>query len=793
LESDGCGGVVKCGSCEKGFVCVQGQCLLDQSEKPLEISSVKAIAYGSTAVVYWETSIEADSLVEFGETQKLGLEERGPESVTEHSVFLTGLKPETLYYYRVSSKNGARKQSSIQSFTTKKETGGKLAVLFIGVNPASKAQYEGQSFAFTAITNRQEAGLSFDWDFGDGQSIEGIGSLAPHAFYGVGFEKEKSFTVSVKVKSEDGNTASASVKVRVLKAFFKPIVFKPKLFERHPKDGNLFVSMAFFDRADKVIDCNRVSVKAVFARKPIELKCVDGNSFSGSLRLWSAGLNETEILEVEASLESKGEKHYSKTRIPVYFEPERVEVKGSLGEKKYYFNDTIGEERVRFLVHELYVVKPVELTASLVSGNGKERVAVKQAEGGYDYIISLNHRVSETDLLHGLRLKLEGKDSMGNVIDSVQGIPVEKDNPDLMVAVIEPLAKKRVFAFGQVMVVRAKLLSKSYALRNPSVELECQQLGLNKEMRFDSVRKEYHSEVLLPFSGHSQLSFKLSANAKLRGKELADFEYFEVKLSNALKPAFVSPKASEKLLFADKVEEIGVRVLQPNNYPFKTESLEAVLRVDGAEQPITLNFDEETHTYKAVLPKPLTLGKHSLELELRGAFTGKAYLDTDIEKETFYYNALLLFGAVLAVIFLLVFLTFLFWNLAAERKRLLEEKARLSGLKKKFKYEFYKRHVTEKEFNNGVKQLELGLKGIDSLLRKGSWIWTGLLRTIYRTSEPKRMPERFQARMLVNRLAGRRGEFSRVEIASALRQEGYSDAVIERVIERLFHEKAKAA
>ncbi|MEJ5238635.1 MAG: S8 family serine peptidase [Limisphaera sp.] len=59
------------------------------------------------ATVSWETDEPADALVQFGESPLLGRTAYDPIPSTRHDVTLTGLRPDTVYYYRVVSRDAA--------------------------------------------------------------------------------------------------------------------------------------------------------------------------------------------------------------------------------------------------------------------------------------------------------------------------------------------------------------------------------------------------------------------------------------------------------------------------------------------------------------------------------------------------------------------------------------------------------------------------------------------------------------------------------------------------------------
>ncbi|MDO8283341.1 MAG: hypothetical protein Q7U10_12100 [Thermodesulfovibrionia bacterium] len=74
----------------------------------------------SSAMVSWSTDLPADSFVEYGETVSYGNSLSDPAMTTVHNLTLTGLKPVTKYYIRITSTNnyGFTSSSDSGSFTT---------------------------------------------------------------------------------------------------------------------------------------------------------------------------------------------------------------------------------------------------------------------------------------------------------------------------------------------------------------------------------------------------------------------------------------------------------------------------------------------------------------------------------------------------------------------------------------------------------------------------------------------------------------------------------------------------
>ncbi|HLD79808.1 MAG TPA: fibronectin type III domain-containing protein, partial [Candidatus Nanoarchaeia archaeon] len=86
----------------------------------LEISKVQVkVISPSEAKVSWETDEPADSFVDYGVSQE-NLNKVGDASdVTEHELAISGLTPDTVYYYKVQSEEVvADNEGSLYSFTT---------------------------------------------------------------------------------------------------------------------------------------------------------------------------------------------------------------------------------------------------------------------------------------------------------------------------------------------------------------------------------------------------------------------------------------------------------------------------------------------------------------------------------------------------------------------------------------------------------------------------------------------------------------------------------------------------
>jgi len=71
----------------------------------------------TSAVITWATNEPGSSQIEYGKTTEYGLTATSDELTTAHSITLSGLDPNTAYYYRVKSKDKAGNEASLTDNT----------------------------------------------------------------------------------------------------------------------------------------------------------------------------------------------------------------------------------------------------------------------------------------------------------------------------------------------------------------------------------------------------------------------------------------------------------------------------------------------------------------------------------------------------------------------------------------------------------------------------------------------------------------------------------------------------
>ena len=106
------------------------EAIFEEDTTPIEILSHKVEVFGGTvAVITWTTDVPGSTRVDYGETPgayEIGTEEK-IELVTTHKITLTGLTPETFYYYQIISTDEFGNDVTLGNLTFNTSAGSGLA------------------------------------------------------------------------------------------------------------------------------------------------------------------------------------------------------------------------------------------------------------------------------------------------------------------------------------------------------------------------------------------------------------------------------------------------------------------------------------------------------------------------------------------------------------------------------------------------------------------------------------------------------------------------------------------
>jgi hypothetical protein len=180
---------------------------------PPAITNVGAASDSNSAEITWETDEVSDSFVGYGTSSgSYPFSENGGEMVLSHSITLTGLTPDTLYYYMVSSADAQDNSAESLEFTFRT-----LALLdteqpvieSVTLYPANTTAGSTIGISVSASDNVGVDGVTAD---GTPLTIsDGLwqGSITAPPTLG-------DYTLPITAKDAAGNTAEASAPYRVV-------------------------------------------------------------------------------------------------------------------------------------------------------------------------------------------------------------------------------------------------------------------------------------------------------------------------------------------------------------------------------------------------------------------------------------------------------------------------------------------------------------------------------------------------------------------------------------------------
>ncbi|MCL6519568.1 MAG: fibronectin type III domain-containing protein [Armatimonadetes bacterium] len=120
---------------------------------PPTISGISAQSGATDATISWQTDEAATSTVEYGTSTLYGYETTDSTLVTQHTVRLTSLSPDTLYHYRVCSTDASGNEAVSKDYT--------FATL--PMTTTGPASYIREWLVIGPFNNTNRAGLSTDY------------------------------------------------------------------------------------------------------------------------------------------------------------------------------------------------------------------------------------------------------------------------------------------------------------------------------------------------------------------------------------------------------------------------------------------------------------------------------------------------------------------------------------------------------------------------------------------------------------------------------------------------------
>jgi hypothetical protein len=175
---------------------------------PPLISNVEAVPDYVETTILWDTSEDADSLVQYGESPLLGRTAGIAEYDTSHEVTLHGLAPDRVYYYQVVSRD-------VAGNTVVDDNGGQLYTLrtLKPVIPPYFENFDSGSSTNWQVFSSDES--QSEWTLGvPNNGVETAAHSPPNAWgsslNGGSFDAIETFLISPPIDLTGGNSASVS-------------------------------------------------------------------------------------------------------------------------------------------------------------------------------------------------------------------------------------------------------------------------------------------------------------------------------------------------------------------------------------------------------------------------------------------------------------------------------------------------------------------------------------------------------------------------------------------------------
>ncbi|MEM0360737.1 MAG: PKD domain-containing protein, partial [Candidatus Diapherotrites archaeon] len=563
------------------------------------------------------------------------------------------------------------------------------------VSPDS-LKFEGDLFEFTAEVQDASGTVSFEWDFGDGNKLSTTEPRAMHNYYLWTNEQKKNFTVKATAIDSAGQSGEGSIQVTVEKSALKAIIKSPITTPANPlkkgEEAELIIEVLSFSNS-RISVSTLKGTTATIGGSTVELSD-NGYSFKGKI-LSKYSFKNTELLEVRIVSGIKTVEQ----KFPVYFAPAEILVSDPLSGKNFYFGVPFGKIQVGLSLPDGQIPTGGEFNAKIIAG-GAEIERKKLDKNGLFFEADFASSAAGENYA-SLFFTVWGNDSSGNLLSEKEfQISIKKDNPLFNVSIDSPNPKqKTTLKAGQPVKVSASFESPSEA---EDVKLWVFIPSLRKKYNLSSENGVFSGDIEIPASASGKITLLVCGTAKVQNTVVGDFEEVEFAVSRELLVSFVYPSAGQ-VVQQGEGKTLTVAISMPDGKPLQKNNYQGILYIDGESQSVVLN-KSENNNYTITLNKPLSSGKHSLKLVLSNVdgLKGTAEVNTEITQAFDWFGIALL---AIVLIALAIFANFVRSQLKtgqAVKKGPAKPKTEIELIrdeKKKLEIEFYKRRISEEEYN----------------------------------------------------------------------------------------------
>ena len=172
------------------------------------ISSVAASDItGNSATITWTTDESADSRVDYGLDTSYGSSVTDATLVTSHSITLTGLDPETIYHYQVTSADGSGNTAFSADFTFTTGTADTTAPV---ISDVAASEITDKAATITWTTDESaDSRVDYGLDTSYGSFVTDATLVTSHSITLTGLAAGTTYHYMVTSADGSGNTASS--------------------------------------------------------------------------------------------------------------------------------------------------------------------------------------------------------------------------------------------------------------------------------------------------------------------------------------------------------------------------------------------------------------------------------------------------------------------------------------------------------------------------------------------------------------------------------------------------------
>ncbi|MCX8190071.1 MAG: chitobiase/beta-hexosaminidase C-terminal domain-containing protein [Candidatus Diapherotrites archaeon] len=676
-----------------------------------------------SALISWSTSIEANCQFSYGIDMALSIAMANSKAGLMHETNLLGLEPNKRYVFEIkcsSGKESAGLSGEFYTLSSAKPSIVKIEVFKVmpdeTIEPYTYSVEEGELLKFVA-TIVGGSGKRYVWDFGDGVAVDGFIEDSEKGFLGVkqieayySFAKEGEFEVKLSLYEPVSNEIIGDkvVSINVRKSLISFVLLEPKGVLNKSDKFQIKISLR---------DANGNELKGSYANVYFGSQNIGGVLKDGIVTATfvpqKCAVKNAEFISLKLIVPENGRpKHYSRVFL-VRFEPCKLKTVSGFGRKTFYIGDSIANGALAFAIEGSKAEYPISyLRAKLVGSSFSKVLDFNLFRNSAS--VEINHKVSFKDI-NGLSIHVFGNDVFGNEANDIVPIKVEPRNPDFY---IEPFAlPEKLYLLREEKII-LKIGSAKYLKGTISIKCSNSKSTIDEIMKYDQDNDLHSYVILLPadFSGNVlDCEFYAYAN----DRNAVDLLTHRFHVVSTLKIDFISP-SKQNSGFSFRPEKIVIEVSYADGAKIGWSELKGKITIDGVQRDAV--FRRDNGLYVAELERPLDFNAHnivvSIESPLKGS--GELFVKLSWVPGAFEIGSLLLAVLLIAIGFYLV--TRVAFKIKDAKAKLVAEKQSIVAFMKKTKAEYFKRHLSEREFKEKYEAAERKLKALEHKIRNKDYL-----------------------------------------------------------------------